>query len=162
ARLRARRWSGRRSAGWGGRRPGAAVRPCRPPAAARDGDAAGARRASPLRCSSSHPLLGGLSGLAADMLPGLAHALALVRVGLAQPPDVGRHLADLLLVDALDREPGRAGDLEGDALGSLDRDLVGVAEAEHQVRALGLDPVADPLDLELLLEPLGDALDHVG
>ena len=47
-----------------------------------------------------HGLLARLSGLAADDLAGVAHALALVRVGLAELADVGGDLADLLLVDA--------------------------------------------------------------
>ena len=48
-----------------------------------------------------------LSDLAADVLAGVPHALALVGLGLAQLADVGGDLADLLLVDALDTEPGR-------------------------------------------------------
>jgi hypothetical protein len=45
-----------------------------------------------------------LSDLAADLLARVSDALGLVRVGLAQLADVGSDLADLLLVDALDRE----------------------------------------------------------
>ena len=78
-------------------------------------DAALARRlarrsASGASRRSSRPshLLTRLSDLAADVLAGVAHALALVRVGLAQLADVGGDLADQLLVDAGDREPGRA------------------------------------------------------
>ena len=51
-------------------------------------------------------LLTSLSDLAADVLAGVAHALALVRLGLAELADVGGDLADVLLVDALDRELG--------------------------------------------------------
>src|SRR5918992_250096 len=65
-------------------------------------------------------LLGGLAGLAAHGLARVAHALALVRVGLAQRADLGRDLADLLLVDALDGQPGRRADLERDPVGGLD------------------------------------------
>src|SRR6478735_7054674 len=53
-----------------------------------------------------HGLLTSLSDLAADLLARIAHALALVRVGLAQLANVGGNLADLLLVDALHREAG--------------------------------------------------------
>jgi hypothetical protein len=41
-----------------------------------------------------------LPDLAPDLLAGVPHALALVRVGLAQLAQVRRDLADLLLVDA--------------------------------------------------------------
>ena len=68
-----------------------------------------------------HGLLTRLSDLAADDFALVLDALGLVRVGLAQLADVGRDLADLLLVDALDRELRRVLDLEGDALGRLDQ-----------------------------------------
>src|SRR6266545_644290 len=123
-------------------------------------------RALAISCLSSGSQLcrslGGLPGLATDHLAGVADALPLVRVGPPQMADLRGHLADLLLVDALDREAGRRGDLECDALRGLDRNLVRVAEAEHQIVALDLDTVAHALDLELLLEAVGDPLDHVG
>src|SRR5512133_3468147 len=46
--------------------------------------------------------LAGLAGLAADLLAGVANALALVRLGLAGRPDARGDLADQLLVDADD------------------------------------------------------------
>jgi hypothetical protein len=52
-------------------------------------------------------LLTSLSDLAADVLAGVADALALVRLGLAELADVGGDLADELLVDA--RRPERVG-----------------------------------------------------
>src|ERR671922_1488646 len=61
-------------------------------------------------------LLGGLAGLAADLLARVADALALVRVGPAQAADLGGDLADLLLFDPLDGQPGRRAHLELDAL----------------------------------------------
>jgi hypothetical protein len=83
------------------------------------------------------------------VLAGVADALALVGLGLAQLADVGRGLADELLVDALDAEPGGAVDGEGDALRGVERDRVGVAELELQLgRALRQHAVADPDDLE--------------
>src|SRR5690606_18718358 len=54
-----------------------------------------------------HGLLTSLSNLATDVLARVADALGLVGVGLAQLADVRSHLADELLVDALDREAGR-------------------------------------------------------
>src|SRR5690606_40972363 len=77
-----------------------------------------------------HGLLTRLSDLAADDFTLVLDALGLVRVGLAQLADVGRDLADLLLVDALDAEAGRGLDLEGDALRRLHHDRVAVAEGE--------------------------------
>src|SRR5215212_580880 len=110
----------------------------------------------------SHDLLTSLSDLAADLLAGVPHALALVRVGLAQLADVRGDLADLLLVDALHREAGRAVGGEGDALGRLHGDGVAVAERELQVRAAGLDAVPGTDDLQPLLVARRHALHHVG
>src|SRR5690606_28968670 len=102
-----------------------------------------------------------LSDLAADDFALVPNALGLVRVGLAQLADLRRDLTDLLLVDALDAELGRAFDLEGDPLGRLHHDGVAVAEGELQVGALGLDAVPDAADLKSLDVPLGHAGDHV-
>src|SRR6476659_10118604 len=41
-----------------------------------------------------------------DLLAGVAHALALVRLGRLVGADLGGHLPDLLLVDALDHDLG--------------------------------------------------------
>src|SRR5664279_5115 len=102
-----------------------------------------------------------LSDLAPDNLAGVPHTLTLVGIGLAQLADVRGDLADQLLVDALDPEPDRGFDDEGDALRRLDRDRVRVAEGELEVAALGGDPVADADDLHGLGVALGDADDHV-
>src|SRR5512139_3646217 len=103
-----------------------------------------------------------LSDLAADLLARVANALALVRLGLAQLADVRGGLADQLLVDALDAEPGGPVDREGDPLGRVERDRVRVPELELQLgRALRQHAVADADDLELLLVALGHADDHV-
>ena len=79
--------------------------------------------------------LAGLAGLAADVLAGVAHALALVGLRLARRADLGGDLADQLLVDADDREAGRVLDLEADAFGRVDLDRVAVAEVERQLLA---------------------------
>ena len=104
---------------------------------------------------------GPLPDLAGDVLAAVADALALVGLRRAALADVRGDLADQLLVDPADDDLGRLRDLELDALGRLDRDRVRVAERHLQVLALELRPVADALDLELLLEAVGDALDHV-
>src|SRR6476661_4426997 len=103
-----------------------------------------------------------LSDLAADVLARVAHALALVRLGLAQLADLGGGLADELLVDALDAELGRTVHGEGDSFGGVERDRVRVAELELQLgRPLRQDAVTHAHDLELLLVAVGDTDDHV-
>src|SRR6476660_230376 len=67
-------------------------------------------------------LLPGLAGLAQDALAGVADTLALVGLGLADLADVGRHLADQLLVRPPDGDAGGARHLEGDPVGGVDVD----------------------------------------
>src|SRR5690349_622843 len=78
-------------------------------------------------------LLPGLPDLAADDLALVPHALALVRVGLAQATDLGGDLADQLLVDAVHDEASRGLYLEPDALRRLHRHRVAETERELQV-----------------------------
>src|SRR6476646_8661007 len=113
------------------------------------------------RCASLTVRLGTLTDLPADVLALVADALALVRLGRAHRANLGGRLADHLLVRALDEDLGRRRHLEGDAGARLDRDGVRVADAELEVGALERRAVADALDLELLLEALRHALDHV-
>src|SRR3712207_1525537 len=94
--------------------------------------------------------LAGLAGLAADALPGVLDALALVRLGLARRPDPRGHLADQLLVDADDRQAGRVLDLEADPRRRLDLDRVAVAQVELELPADERGAVADASDLEAL------------
>src|SRR3954469_7322611 len=99
--------------------------------------------------SSSCCSLAGLAGLAHHVFAAVANPLALVGLGLAELADVGGHLADQLLVDALDAEPRLVLDREGDAVGGVEDDRVAVAELELQLgRALGQDAVAHADDLE--------------
>src|SRR6476620_4685772 len=105
--------------------------------------------------------LAGLAGLAADVLAGVARALALVGLRLAGGTDLGGDLADQLLVDADDREAGRVLDFEGDALGRVDLDLVAVAQVELELLAAQCRAVADAGDLEALPIAVGHADDHV-
>src|SRR6202162_5746060 len=87
--------------------------------------------------------LAGLAGLAADDLPRVADALALVRLGLALGADAGGHVADQLLVDAHHGEPGRVLDLEADAGRRIALDGVAVAEVEVVLLPELLGPVRD-------------------
>src|SRR5215471_15076127 len=105
--------------------------------------------------------LGTLADLSADVLALVADALALVRLGRTHLADLGGGLPDHLLVGALDEDLGRCRHLERDTGARLDRDRVRVADIELEVGALERRAVADALDLELLLEALGHALDHV-
>src|SRR5690349_14360496 len=106
--------------------------------------------------------LGTLTDLSPHVLPFVADALALVGLGRANLADLGGRLADHLLVRSLDDDLGRRRHFERDAGAWLDRDRVRVANGELEVGALERRAIADALDLELLLEALRDALDHVG
>src|SRR5262245_11334027 len=119
--------------------------------AAQPRGALGARALADLD-TDSHALLTSLSDLAADDLALVAHALALVRVRLAQLAEISGNLADPLLVNAVHVESGRGVDLERDALGRLDQHGVAVAQRELKCRAARDHPVADPDDLQDILE----------
>src|SRR5688572_23668110 len=105
--------------------------------------------------------LAGLAGLATDVLAGVPHALALVGLRLARRAHLRGDLADELLVDPDDREAGRVLQLEGDALGRVDLDLVAVPQVERQLLPVQRGSVADAGDLEALAIALGHPDDHV-
>src|SRR4051794_27291648 len=113
------------------------------------------------RMESAHHFSCSLAHLPANLFALVAYALALVGLGRADAPDLGRGLPHLLLVDALDRDLRRHGHLERDSLRRLHLHLVRVAPVEHEVGAAQRRAVADALDLEALLEALRDSLDHV-
>src|SRR5690606_22924348 len=103
-----------------------------------------------------------LAGLAPDDLVLVLEALALVRLGRLQLPDLRRELADLLQVGTAHDQVGRVGHLDGHRRRHRDLDRIGVAGGERQgVLALRLDRVADAVELELALVALSHALDHV-
>src|SRR6185295_18487888 len=105
--------------------------------------------------------LAGLAGLAADLLARVADALALVGLGLARRADGRGDLADQLLVDADDRQAGRALDLEADALGRVDLDRVAVAQVQLELAAVERGAIADARDLEALPIAVADPDHHV-
>src|SRR5437762_2329254 len=107
-------------------------------------------------------LLTRLPGLAAHLLALVADTLALVRLRRPDLADVRGHLADLLLVDALDDEPGRSLHPEGDPLRGPHRHGVAEPEGELQVAALGYHAVPGADDLQRLGVALRDAGHHVG
>src|SRR2546430_6040005 len=98
---------------------------------------------------------------ASDVLALIADALALVRLARAHLPHLGRDLADLLLVDTLDDDLRRDRYLEGDSLRRLHHYGMGEADIQPEIGTLQRRAIADALQLEALLESLGDALDHV-
>ena len=93
---------------------------------------------------------------------GVAHALLLVRIGLAQAADVGRNLSHQLAVDARDGDVRLLLDDDVDARGHVEHDRVRVPEREDDLLASELRAVADADDVELALEPFGDAEHAVG
>src|SRR5262245_33537477 len=134
------------------------------PPGARGSPAGGAAPAAHMRSrpGARHVLLTSLPGLAADLLARVPHALALVGVWLAKLADVRGDLADLLLVNALDDEPGGGLDPEGDPFGRAHHHRVAETERELQVPAPGLHPVANADDLEGLGVARRHASHHVG
>src|SRR6185437_1124804 len=114
------------------------------------GDARGRRTSTSQPCS-----LTSLSGLAPNYLAGVAHALALVRLGLADLADVRSRLADGLLVDAAHRHLVVALDRERDPGRRVHEHRVREAERELDRGALLLDAVAGADDLEALRVALG-------
>src|SRR5699024_8023069 len=77
-----------------------------------------------------HGLLTSLSGLAADVLIGIAHTLALIWFRLAQFPDIGRDFVDYLLIDPLIRKFCLGFDFERDSLDRFIRHRMAVPQAQ--------------------------------
>src|SRR5215831_11711157 len=119
------------------------------------------RRSVWVRCLAMVASLLLLAFLAEDVLAGVLHALALVGLGLAEAANLGRHLADLLAVDAGDHDLGRLRRRDRDAGRDREDHVVAVAERDLQVLALHGGTIADAGDLELPLEALGHAGDEV-
>src|SRR5581483_5097123 len=127
------------------------------------------RRTTPVRRAvrsdnldmAARPLLL-LAFLAEDIFVHVLHALALVGLGRPEGAQLGGHLADLLLIDAGDDNFGRLRRRDRDALRDRIVDVVRKAELEIELLALHRRAEADAVDLELLLEALGDAGDQVG
>src|SRR5690349_2100649 len=76
-----------------------------------------------------------LPDLLLQHFPGVAHALLLVRIGLAQTTEVGRDLADELAVDARDRQVRLLVDRDVDAGRNVEDDRMRVAEREDDLLA---------------------------
>src|SRR5262249_16091764 len=89
------------------------------------------------------------------------NALALVGLRRAHLADLGGRLADRLLVVATNDDLGRHRHLEGNAVARLDRHRMREAHSQLEIGPFEGGAIADALDLELLLEPVRDAFDHV-
>src|SRR4029453_9829877 len=111
-----------------------------------------------LGVSSWHPSGGRtlrcLAGLLADVLVLVADPLALVGLGLADLPDVGRDLPHELLVVAPHHDLGRRRGLELDPLDRGHRDRVREPHLDFERLALERRAVADADDREPLLVAL--------
>src|SRR5690606_3263748 len=106
--------------------------------------------------------LGLLGFLADDVFAGVLDALALVRLRRAEAADLGGNLADLLPVGAADHDLGLRRGGDGDAFRRRVQHRVREAQRQVQVLALHGGTVTHADQLELALETLGHALDHVG
>src|SRR5207302_6328826 len=101
-----------------------------------------------------------LTDLAANRLLEILDPFALI--GLRRPKGayLGRRLAEQLPVDAEQAEPILL-DLDLDAFGQIEIDWVRIPERQAQDSPLGLGLVADAVDLELVHNTGGHALEHV-
>src|SRR4029453_5850563 len=102
-----------------------------------------------------------LAFLAEDVFGVVLDALALVGLRRAHGADLGRDLADLLLVVAADQHRGRLLALDRDAFRDRIQHVVAVAHLQLQVLALDRGAIADAVDLQRLAVALAHALDHV-
>src|ERR687888_1153875 len=105
---------------------------------------------------------GSFADLAADVLAHVPDPLALVGLGRPGAANSSCDLAHQLLVDSPDHDLRRRRHLELDPLRGGHRDGMRVADAEFERVARKARPVPDAVDLEPLLVPVGDTLDHVG
>ena len=103
-----------------------------------------------------------LADLSDHVLADVSNALALVGLWRSELSDFRGDLADALLVDAAHDDLRGLRHLELDSLRRDVLDSVRVPERELEVLALCLTAVTDTLNLELLLVPVRDTLDHVG
>src|SRR5712691_5856569 len=98
-----------------------------------------------------------LAGLLLEHFTGVADALLLVRIGLPEPAGVRRHLPDQLAIHAGHGDVRLLVDRQVDPDRDVEHDRMRVAEREDGLFAFELRAVPDADDVELALEPAGDA-----
>src|SRR5690606_22714472 len=96
-----------------------------------------------------------------DLLAGIADALALVGLRRTEGTDVGSYLSHDLLVAALDQDLRLRRRLDRDALRRLEDDRMRETQRQVQITALHAGAVTNADQLQLALEALADAGDHV-
>src|SRR5690606_5743365 len=94
-------------------------------------------------------------------LIGVANTLALIGLGTTEITNFRGYLTDQLLVDAFDDDVSLARGFHGNALGQLIVDRVGETQGQGQNLSFGLSPVSYTNQLQLALETLADADNHV-
>src|SRR5690606_12901720 len=94
-------------------------------------------------------------------LIGVANTLALVGLGTTEVTDFRSYLTDQLLVDTFDDDISLAWGFHGNALRQLIIDRVGETQRQGQGLTLGLRAVTHTNQLQLALEALADADNHV-
>src|ERR1035441_7335669 len=104
----------------------------------------------------------GLADLLAQDFAGITDTLVLIRIGLAQRPDVSRHLAQQLTIVARQNQVSLFIDLQIHAVRQQQFDGVGVAQRENRDAPSDVGAVTDADDIEFPNEPGRDALNRIG
>src|SRR3984893_985098 len=117
---------------------------------------------SPFALRGAAGLRASLASLLLQALAGDANALLLIRVGRTQRANVRGHLANLPFVRAADNDMRLLVDRDLNALGNFELDGMRLAEREGNGFAFELRAVADPDDVQVLLEALRDAVHGIG
>ena len=97
----------------------------------------------------------------ANDLSRILDTLALIGFRRSLGSDVGGELADLLLVNAVDDHLVGSRNLDGDAIDLFHGHKVGVAKVHDELVAFLAGSVADAVDVELLLEAIGNTDNHI-
>src|SRR6056297_1542671 len=96
-----------------------------------------------------------------DAFVRVAHTLALVGLRRTIPANLGRDLANLLLVGTANDDLGLGRRLDGHTVGHAEIDRVAEPELQIKLAALGLRTITNADKVQLLLETVGNALHHV-
>src|SRR5919204_1937812 len=102
-----------------------------------------------------------LAFLAEYVFAGVFHALALVRLRLAERAYLGRYMSYFLPIDSAHHDFRRSWSDDRDALRDWIEDVMAITNLDLQVLALHGGPIADAADLQPTLESFGHARHHV-